>query len=56
MTHVTTLRPGLLGSDQSCWVILKSMGGSVLGSSAILVQSWSRPGGYRGHIRQHAGA
>ena len=33
MTHVTTLRPGLLGSDQSCWVILKSMGGSVLESA-----------------------
>jgi hypothetical protein len=23
MTHVTTLRPGLLGSDQNCWVIFE---------------------------------
>jgi hypothetical protein len=36
--------------------LLASIAGSVFGSSAVLVQSWSRSGGYCRRIRQHAGA
>ena len=44
------------GQETGAGHIIESGTGAFFGSSAILVQSWSRPGGYRGHIRQHAGA